>query len=194
MGVAERKKREKAKMKRLILETANSLFLKGGPQNVSIRKIANSIDYSPATIYLYFKNKDDIIDNIREKSIVEFIGKLEEYSFIKDHFGRLKNLSNSWIEFALTQPDKYNSIFSNNDKLSEDKIYNYLSDIIYKSIIESRIQRMPVNEATIIVISFLHGLSLILMTKKLHVRSKAELKDFANNLINRFLNNLKGGY
>jgi AcrR family transcriptional regulator len=61
MGVQERKQREKAAMQRLILETANSLFEKKGIENISIRNIANAIEYSPATIYLYFKDKNEIL-------------------------------------------------------------------------------------------------------------------------------------
>jgi AcrR family transcriptional regulator len=194
MGISERKKREKAKMQKLVLETASTLFLKGGLQNISIRKIASSIEYSPATIYLYFKNKDEIVNNLRDKSINEFIKKLEEYSFIKDHFGRLKNLSNSWVEFALNNPSKYNLLFINKEKISDDKIYSYLSAIIFKSISDNRIQRMPVNDGTIMIISFLHGLSIMLMTMKFDAKSKSELIEYSGNIINRFLNNLRGGY
>ena len=194
MGISERKKREKAKMQKLILETANALFLKGGLENISIRKIADSIEYSPATLYLYFKDKDEIINNLRDKSTNDFIKKLEEYSFIKDYFGRLKNLSNSWIDFAISQPDKYSLLFLNNRKISEDKIYQYIQPIILQSISDNRIQRMPVEEGVTIVISFLHGLALLMISKKFDLRSKAELKEYAENIINRFLNNLRGGY
>jgi AcrR family transcriptional regulator len=194
MGISERKKRERAKMQKLILDTANTLFLKGGLQNISIRKIADKIEYSPATIYLYFKDKNEIINSLREKSVDDFLKKLEEYSFIKDHFGRLKNMSKSWVEFAISNPEKYNLLFINKEKVSEDKIYTYLSDILLKTISDNRIQRMPVIEGTTIVFSFLHGLSEMVMSRKFDIRSKAELKEFAENIINRFLNGLRGGY
>jgi len=194
MGISERKKREKAKMQRLILDTANTLFMKGGLQNISIRKIADNIEYSPATLYLYFKDKDEIINSLRDKSTSDFIKKLEEYSFIKDYFGRLKNLSNSWIDFAVSQPDKYNLLFLNNKKISEDKIYEYIHPIILQSISDNRIQRMPVHEGTTILISFLHGLSLLMINEKFDLKSMSELKEYAENIINRFLNNLRGGY
>ncbi|HYQ86264.1 MAG TPA: helix-turn-helix domain-containing protein, partial [Bacteroidota bacterium] len=61
MTVAARKMREKEEMKTLVLETAMKLFLDEGFGNVSIRRIAENIDYSPATIYLYFKDKDEIL-------------------------------------------------------------------------------------------------------------------------------------
>jgi AcrR family transcriptional regulator len=194
MGISDRKKREKAKMQKLILDTANSLFSKGGLENISIRKIADIIEYSPATIYLHFRDKDEIIHNLRNASIDDFLKKLEEYSFIKDYFGRLKNLSGSWLDFAISNPQKYQLIFITNDKIKDDRIFEYISPIVLQTISESRIQRMPVKEGTIMLISFLHGLSHMFMTQKFEFRTKAEMKEYADNILNRFLNSLKGGY
>ncbi|HEY9245546.1 MAG TPA: helix-turn-helix domain-containing protein, partial [Candidatus Methanoperedens sp.] len=61
MGIKERKELEKQEMRKLILDTAMRLILEKGFENVTIRHIAEEIEYSPATIYLYFKDKDDII-------------------------------------------------------------------------------------------------------------------------------------
>ena len=194
MGISDRKKREKAKMQKFILDTANSLFLKGGLKNISIRKIAEVIEYSPATIYLYFKDKDQIINSLREKSIDDFIKKLEEFSFIKDNFGRLKNLANSWIEFAISHSEKYILLFNKSENINDNKIYAYISPLVMKSIGDNRIQRMPAKDGTVIIVSFLHGLSQLIMTKKFDFKTKSELKEFAESLINRFLNSLSGGY
>ena len=194
MGITERKKREKAKMQKLILDTANSLFSKGGLENISIRKIADIIEYSPATIYLHFKDKDEIINNLRNKSIDDFLKKLEEYSFIKDYFGRLKNLSSSWVEFAINNPQKYQLIFIINEKRNDDRIFEYINPIVLQSISENRIKRMPVREGTMMLISFLHGLSYLFMTMKFEFRTEIELKEYAENIVNRFLNSLSSGY
>jgi AcrR family transcriptional regulator len=194
MGISDRKKREKAKIQKLILDTANTLFSKGGLDNISIRKIADIIEYSPATIYLHFEDKDEIINYLRDKSIDDFLKKLEEYSFIKDYFGRLKNLSSSWVDFAISDPQKYQLIFINNAKIEDDRIFEYISQIVLQTISENRIQRMPVKEGTIMLISFLHGLSHMFMTKKFEFKTKIELKEYADHIINRFLNNLKGAY
>lgn len=194
MGISDRKKREKAKMQKLILDTANSLFSKGGLDNISIRKIADIIEYSPATIYLHFKDKEEIINNLREKSTNDFLKKLEEYSFIKDYFGRLKNLSSSWVDFAISNPQKYQLIFIKNEQIDNDQVFAYVSPIVLQTISENRLQRMPVKDGTLMLISFLHGLSYLFMTKNFEFRTKVELKEYAENIINRFLNSLKSGY
>src|SRR5229473_317816 len=60
MGIKERHERDREAVSRSILDAARELFVKEGYQNVSIRKIAERIEYSPAAIYSYFPSKDDI--------------------------------------------------------------------------------------------------------------------------------------
>jgi AcrR family transcriptional regulator len=65
--VKERHEREREAVSRAILDAARDLFLAEGYQNVSIRKIAERIEYSPAAIYSYFPSKDDIFFSLAEE-------------------------------------------------------------------------------------------------------------------------------
>ena len=67
MGVRERQEREREAVSRAILDAARELFVAEGYQNVSIRKIADRIEYSPAAIYSYFPSKDDIFFALAEE-------------------------------------------------------------------------------------------------------------------------------
>ena len=67
MGVKERQERERASTARAILDAARELFVAEGYPNVSIRKIAEKIEYSPAAIYSYFPSKDDIFLALAEE-------------------------------------------------------------------------------------------------------------------------------
>jgi AcrR family transcriptional regulator len=60
MGTKERQDRERQAVTASILTAARDLFVAEGYQSVSIRKIAERIEYSPAAIYSYFASKDDI--------------------------------------------------------------------------------------------------------------------------------------
>ena len=60
MGIKERQERDREAVRRAILDAARELFTAEGYNNVSIRKIAERIEYSPAAIYSYFPSKDDI--------------------------------------------------------------------------------------------------------------------------------------
>lgn len=64
IGIAERKNREKAEMRNEILKAAREIITNEGAENLSIRKIAGIIEYSPAIIYHYFDNKEAIIEKL----------------------------------------------------------------------------------------------------------------------------------
>lgn len=192
MGIQERKQREKEAMQKLILETANTLFDKNGIERVSIRNIAHEIEYSPATIYLYFKDKDEILFYLTNSFLADFEDKLKEFDFIKDHFSRLKNISQSWLDYAIHHPDKYRMIFLLKENLQENIIYQYLNDAVTQCIQNNQLQRMPTSEASTIIISFLHGMSSLVINDKFNIHSKSELLDHLSEVINRFLNSMKG--
>ena len=60
MGVKERRAREKEKRRQEILDTAKQVFMIKGISSTTIEDIANRTELSPATIYLYFKNKEEL--------------------------------------------------------------------------------------------------------------------------------------
>src|SRR6059058_2976758 len=67
MGIKERQERDREAVRRAILDAARELFVAEGFRNVSIRKIAERIEYSPAAIYSYFPSKDDIFFALAEE-------------------------------------------------------------------------------------------------------------------------------
>ena len=67
MGIKERQDRERHAVRHSILDAARDLFVSEGYRNVSIRKIAERIEYSPAAIYSYFPSKDDIFFALSEE-------------------------------------------------------------------------------------------------------------------------------
>jgi AcrR family transcriptional regulator len=67
LGLKERQERDREAVSRSILDAARELFVTHGYQEVSIRKIAEKIEYSPAAIYSYFPSKDDIFFALAEE-------------------------------------------------------------------------------------------------------------------------------
>src|SRR5881396_488960 len=67
MGIKERHERDREAVRRAILDAARELFVTEGYQNVSLRKLAERIEYSPAAIYGYFASKDDIFFALAEE-------------------------------------------------------------------------------------------------------------------------------
>jgi AcrR family transcriptional regulator len=67
MGVKERQEREREEVRRKILDAARELFVTEGYRNVSVRKVAEKIEYSPAALYSYFPSKDDLFFALAEE-------------------------------------------------------------------------------------------------------------------------------
>lgn len=111
MGTSERRQKEKKEMRGLILETAMKLFLKEGFEKVTIRRIAEKIDYSPATIYLYFKNKNEIVFALHDEGFEKFYIHQQTVLSIKDPWERLKQHAKVYVSFALEHPEYYELMF-----------------------------------------------------------------------------------
>src|SRR3954468_22050032 len=69
MGIRERHERDRNALMRGILDAARELFVSEGYENVSMRKIAERIEYSPAAIYSYFPSKDEIFIALAEEGV-----------------------------------------------------------------------------------------------------------------------------
>ena len=64
MGIVERREREKEALRARIVEAARDLLSEEGLDALSMRAIAERIEYSPATIYLYFRDKEELTSEV----------------------------------------------------------------------------------------------------------------------------------
>jgi AcrR family transcriptional regulator len=118
MGIRERQERDRETVRRAILDAARDLFVDEGYRNVSIRKIAERIEYSPAAIYSYFPSKDDIFFALAEEGFrllsardepanLETLEPLDPLDRIRAVFWRLYEFSRDHPEyFALMFVDR----------------------------------------------------------------------------------------
>ncbi|WP_405113564.1 TetR/AcrR family transcriptional regulator [Paenibacillus sp. FSL K6-1217] len=73
MSKEERKAQEREAMRNLILATAGELVKEKGIQQLSIRKIAQRMDYSAGSIYHYFEGKEEIVEQLLQQGYDEFM-------------------------------------------------------------------------------------------------------------------------
>ena len=111
MTVATRKERQKEELKAKILQSARELFMEHGFENTSIRNIAEKIEYSPTTIYLYFKDKDDIFYALHQEGFQRLNKYFEPLGHVADPFERLKAISKAYITFAKENGEYYDLMF-----------------------------------------------------------------------------------
>ena len=108
MGTQQRRAREKEGLREEILDAARTLFVKEGYESVSIRKIADKVEYAPGTIYLYFHDKAEILDKICEETFAKLITRM--HAIEHDSAAPLDKLRRglrTYIQFGLENPNHY---------------------------------------------------------------------------------------
>ncbi|MCH8553976.1 MAG: TetR/AcrR family transcriptional regulator [Schleiferiaceae bacterium] len=112
MGISERKAKEKEELKSLILRAAKKLFVEKGIEQTTIRKIANEIEYSVGTVYVYYKDKNDILYDLHTQGFKHLGGEMKVLFNVADPMERLKALGRVYLQFAMENPDMYDLMFS----------------------------------------------------------------------------------
>lgn len=112
MGVSERKAREKEDLRNLILDGAMALFAEKGVANVTIRNIADAVEYSIGTVYVYFKDKNAILHALHTKGFSELRSRFQVLQHVSDPKERLKAVGRVYVDFALENPNMYELMFT----------------------------------------------------------------------------------
>jgi len=112
MVARSRKQKEKEDLRRLILDTAGELFTTEGYENVSMRKIAERIDYSPTTIYLYFRDKEELLREVCENTFSRLADEIRRsYDGAISPIERMRRGLLTYIHFGLANPHHYEVVF-----------------------------------------------------------------------------------
>jgi AcrR family transcriptional regulator len=111
MSITDRRAREKEELRQKILDTARDLFIAHGYDGVTLRKIADAIEYAPGTIYGYFKDKEELL---RALCVADW--EAFEQSFPRDYqpadpLAAIRGIGLAYIRFALAHPNQYRLMF-----------------------------------------------------------------------------------
>jgi len=111
MGVRERRERERTETLEKILEAARSLFIEEGFDGVSMRKIADRIEYSPTAIYMHFADKEELFREICHEDFRKLAQSMAGLAQVSDPVERLRRLGSAYIKFGLENPNHYRTMF-----------------------------------------------------------------------------------
>jgi AcrR family transcriptional regulator len=113
MTAATRKQKEKENLKREIMDAAREMFVEKGYEAVSMRKIAERINYSPTTIYLYFEDKSDLMGQICDRTFAQLTRRLKAIiDRDMDPIERLRAGITEYVNFGLRHPSDYHLLFN----------------------------------------------------------------------------------
>ena len=108
MTIEKRREREIEEMRELILSAASDIIAEEGFAKLSIRKIANKIEYSPSIIYHYFNDKEEILSNIMQRGYKKIVSAVSSVKMEnKTPEERLIQMTKNYIQAALNMPDEF---------------------------------------------------------------------------------------
>ncbi|RKY31301.1 MAG: hypothetical protein DRP67_02825 [Candidatus Omnitrophota bacterium] len=192
------KNRIREKRKKQILKAAAEIFGKRGYWKTDMESIAKKAHIAKGTIYLYFKNKENLFLSIIDSGLDALSERMEEeLSGIKDFFNKIKRSIQIYLEFFEKNFVYFNIITHENPglgvKVSEKfwkkffEKFKKIEDDFKKGISSGIIKNLPVKDAIFSLIGILHGIidQWILSGRKYSLKRKA------NTVFEIFVNGIR---
>jgi AcrR family transcriptional regulator len=203
MGIAERKEKQKTEIRKLILDASMKLFVEEGFESVTIRRIAEIIEYSPTTVYLYFKDKDEIFYSLHDLGFEKLQEFNQTLTTIQNPLLRLHKMGENYLRFGMEHPEYYNLMFIMGEpmkKISElgcewahgDAALSRLQATVMECMEKGYLAECDPHLVSLSVWSFVHGLVSLGIRQRLEkfVSDEKMLLPTMEQALNWFMNNI----
>ena len=185
MGIVARKEKQKQEIRSLILEASMKLFVEEGFSKVSVRKIAERIQYSPTTLYLYFKDKNEILFHCCESGFEKMLAQNIALTLISDPIERLHQMGVNYLNFGLENPEYYDLMFIQDAPMSAlhdmgagwssgDQSLEALKMIVQEAMEKGQLVSAKVETVAMAVWGMVHGLVSLAIRQRLDKLVPAE--------------------
>lgn len=194
MGITERREREKTELRDKILAEAKEILIKEGQDNLSIRNIASAVEYSPATIYLYFKDKDEIVYELMEMGFGLMLEKLSDSFQEDDPVLRIQQVGLGYVAFGLSNPEWYHIMFNSSKPIQHlerceaewgpgIRLFDFLVSACEEVIQQGRADAGDARLLALQLWSVVHGLVTLFHSQRLEMVEKNAGPDLVHKTI-----------
>ncbi len=178
MSIKDRRARHKQLLRQEILDAARDILVKDGYEHLSMRRVADKIEYSPTAIYLHFKDKHALVLSLCEETFSRLVRELESAEKeLKDPLTRLKKGLRRYVDFGLKHPQHYLATFvvpHGGDNLETSARYSdpetmgmralgTLRAAVDACVREEKLRRLDVETATRAMWSAVHGVTSLMI-------------------------------
>lgn len=173
MGILERKEREREEIRRKILDTARDLFAREGYDRVTMRRVADAIEYSATTIYNHFEDKDDLVEALCYEDFTRLLGQLEANPLPKDPVEKIRQLGLAYALFGQAHPHQYRFMFMTPQKWEGarhevsppgQQAYGLLRAAVEEAVSSGRFRKGSIDTFTQVLWASIHGAVALLVT------------------------------
>jgi AcrR family transcriptional regulator len=169
LGPKERREREREEIRTRILDAARELFASEGVESVTMRRIADRIEYSPTAIYFHFRDKEALLAELCDCDFRSFAHGFAEIAQIADPVARLRAAGEAYVSFGLNNPSHYRLMFMTPKSTEastiakgnpEEDSYAFLKTIVVELMAKGRFRAdlTDVDLAAQVIWSAMHGL------------------------------------
>jgi len=191
MGITERREREREEVRKKILDAARDLFMTEGYEHVTMRRIAEAIEYSPTAIYLHFEDKDDLVLALCREDFGQLLAAMQGQAPPPDPIEWLRQLGRAYARFALENPNHYRFMFMTPMKPEhspEPTDPGHLSYGVLRAVVTSAIEKGAFRQAdpdTVaqVLWSSIHGAVALLITMRPDCWPRPPAKDLVEETL-----------
>jgi AcrR family transcriptional regulator len=185
MGSQQRKEREKEDLRRKVITAATELFREESYAAVSMRKIAKRVEYSVGTLYLYYKDKDELFLAVQSAAFEQAFTFINALSGKDDPLERLQELGERYVRFGMKNPDLYRLMFMMEhpmDAMEEGDpwhsgiaLHNLLTSLVKECVAAGRIAAEDPDRLSFALWSLVHGMVSLRISQRLTIYNGAHL-------------------
>ncbi len=111
MGTKERRDRERVETRQRILDVAREMFARDGYDAVSMRRIADAVEYSATALYQYFADKEALFREICSQDFLGLAAAFGSLTAEADPVVRLRRIAVAYVQFGVQHPNHYRLMF-----------------------------------------------------------------------------------
>ncbi len=182
MGIIERKEREKQKRRKAILIAAERIFFSKNGDKRTMDDVAARVELSKGTLYLYFKNKNDLLYGIAERGVVILNGYFAKINKKLSGKDQLSELGDEFVRFVEDYPKHFELILrfelmvltpsEIKSSLLMNSPLSILQEILIKGQKDGSIRNdLTVNDLVVILWSQILGLLQSLLHKEKYIEA-----------------------
>jgi AcrR family transcriptional regulator len=177
MSARERRVRQKSLLRQEILDAARDILVREGYDGLSMRKVAERIDYSPTAIYLHFKDRDDLVFCVCEQLMGGLVKELQQVAERHaDPLVALKKGLRRYVEFGLKHPQHYQATFGIPHGHDPEKdaryqepgtmamhAFGFLPRLVGECVKQKKLAKVDVPNASCALWAAVHGITSLLI-------------------------------
>ena len=194
--MARRSDHSREEIREMALNAAEELVTKQGLSGLSARKVASAIGYAPGTLYLVFKNLDDLVLHLNARTLDRLQGHLEsQQSEQGTPRERLITLAHAYIDFANANTPLWNALFqeaiSDASELPEwylqrlSRVFGLVEKAL--SPLADHQREITIRRAARVLWASVHGICTLKIRQRLDLAGGQSVEEMVDMLLDNFL-------